>query len=39
MGDSTGSMFIFFLIIIAVYVVGAVIYTVARKIMEKRRRK
>ncbi len=39
MGDSTGSMFIFFLIIIAVYVVGAAIYTVALKIREKRRRK
>lgn len=39
MGDSTGSMFIFFLIIIAVYVAGATIYTVIEKIRKNRREK
>ena len=39
MGDSTGSMLIFFLIIIAVYVAGASIYTIVEKIRKKRREK
>ena len=39
MGDSTGSMFIFFLIVIAVYVAGASIYTIVEKIRKKRREK
>lgn len=39
MGDSTGSMFILFLIVIAVYVAGASIYTIVEKIRKKRREK
>ena len=37
MGDSTGSMRIFFGIIIAVYIVGATVYTVVEKIKKGRK--
>lgn len=37
MGDSTGSMLIFFGIIIAVYIVGATVYTVVEKIKKGRK--